>query len=329
MQRGAEVLWETLPQEWTLLGPAGVRADNVGQFTKRFPRTICRFMQRDLIYDVGMHRGEDTDFYLRKGYRVVAIEADPDLVAANRDRFSAEVKNGRLTIVSGAIADPDTDAITFYRHPTESAWGTTDPGRVKRKRNPGIEPVEVPVVDISLTLAEHGTPWYMKIDIEGADRLCLGSLRDLTEPPVYVSIESEKMDWSALVAEFDLLEELGFDRYAAVQQAALEERPVEVTSLSGERFTYRFELGASGVFGEDIQHWASRTEVLAQYRRIFRRYRLLGDHAFINRFGPGFRLRKTVQRAIGKPLPGWYDTHARRSAADEDRVDLFRGERIS
>jgi 16S rRNA A1518/A1519 N6-dimethyltransferase RsmA/KsgA/DIM1 with predicted DNA glycosylase/AP lyase activity len=33
---------------------------------------------KDLIYDVGMHHGEDTEFYLRKGFRVVAFEADPD-----------------------------------------------------------------------------------------------------------------------------------------------------------------------------------------------------------------------------------------------------------
>ena len=36
---------------------------------------------KDLIYDVGMHKGEDTEFYLRKGFRVIAIEADPDLVS--------------------------------------------------------------------------------------------------------------------------------------------------------------------------------------------------------------------------------------------------------
>jgi hypothetical protein len=29
----------------------------------------------DLIFDVGFHRGEDTDFYLKKGFRVVAVEA--------------------------------------------------------------------------------------------------------------------------------------------------------------------------------------------------------------------------------------------------------------
>ena len=36
-------------------------------------------MQKDLIYDVGFHRGEDTEFYLAKGFKVVAIEAHPEL----------------------------------------------------------------------------------------------------------------------------------------------------------------------------------------------------------------------------------------------------------
>ncbi len=32
-----------------------------------------------LIYDVGMHNGADTDYYLKKGAKVVSIEADPQL----------------------------------------------------------------------------------------------------------------------------------------------------------------------------------------------------------------------------------------------------------
>ena len=37
-------------------------------------------MNRELIYDVGMNTGDDTAYYLNRGYRVVAIEANPDLV---------------------------------------------------------------------------------------------------------------------------------------------------------------------------------------------------------------------------------------------------------
>ena len=40
-------------------------------------------MTADLIYDVGMHNGADTAFYLAKGFRVVAVEANPELVQAS------------------------------------------------------------------------------------------------------------------------------------------------------------------------------------------------------------------------------------------------------
>ena len=41
----------------------------------------------NLIYDVGLHKGEDAEFYLHKGFRVVAFEADPDLIAFCRERL--------------------------------------------------------------------------------------------------------------------------------------------------------------------------------------------------------------------------------------------------
>jgi hypothetical protein len=59
----------------------------------------------DLIMDVGMHDGTDTAFYLAKGFKVVAVEANPDLVAAGRARFAREIDEGRLTIVGAAITN--------------------------------------------------------------------------------------------------------------------------------------------------------------------------------------------------------------------------------
>ena len=47
--------------------------------------------ERDLIYDVGMHKGEDTELYLKKGFRVIAFEADPDLVASARTKHACPV----------------------------------------------------------------------------------------------------------------------------------------------------------------------------------------------------------------------------------------------
>ena len=36
-------------------------------------------MDANLIFDLGMHRGEDTELYLKKGFRVVAVDADAEL----------------------------------------------------------------------------------------------------------------------------------------------------------------------------------------------------------------------------------------------------------
>jgi len=40
---------------------------------------------RDLIFDIGANNGDDTAFYLKKGFRVVAIEADPALAQKLND----------------------------------------------------------------------------------------------------------------------------------------------------------------------------------------------------------------------------------------------------
>src|ERR1700686_3014042 len=106
-------------------------------------------MKPDLIFDAGMHRGEDTDFYLRKGYRVVAIEANPDLVRACQIRFEAEIKSEQLHIIQGAIAEPSAgDTIPFFKN-ENSIWGTICPTWAERNLKAGraSEIIEVNRVD--------------------------------------------------------------------------------------------------------------------------------------------------------------------------------------
>ena len=41
--------------------------------------SIDYMRQNLLIFDIGCHLGEDSEFYLRKGFKVVAVEANPEL----------------------------------------------------------------------------------------------------------------------------------------------------------------------------------------------------------------------------------------------------------
>ena len=49
-------------------------------------------LKNNLIFDVGMHKGEDTDFYLNKGFYIVGFEADPELIVFCKNRFKNEIE---------------------------------------------------------------------------------------------------------------------------------------------------------------------------------------------------------------------------------------------
>jgi hypothetical protein len=67
----------------------------------------------NLIFDIGMHKGEDADFYLKKGFRVIGVEANPVLSNHCAKRFQNECQSGQLTVVSKAIAE-HSGSIDFY-----------------------------------------------------------------------------------------------------------------------------------------------------------------------------------------------------------------------
>lgn len=270
----------------------------------------------DLVYDVGLHRGEDTAYYLLKGYRVVAFEANPALVTAAEERFAAELADGRLTLVSGAIATPGAgETITFFQH-ENSVLGTVDTDWAERNAGRGdAVAIEVPTVDFAAALREHGVPAYLKIDIEGVDRWCLEQLRAFDARPSWVSIESSKTALDEIRAELDLLVELGYDAFAARQQAGIEQVTVDTRTLDGRPLRHRFELHSSGPFGDDLDDWQSYDAVVEQYRGIMRDYARWGDGTIWMRNPAAAKVAGALARLAGRPLPGWYDTHARHAAA--------------
>jgi predicted RNA methylase len=58
----------------------------------------------DLVYDIGAHRGEDSDYYLKLGFRVICVECDPAHVLFLRERFEREIGEGDLTLIDRAIS---------------------------------------------------------------------------------------------------------------------------------------------------------------------------------------------------------------------------------
>lgn len=278
-----------------------------------------------VVFDVGMHKGEDTDFYLKKGFHVVAFEANPELVKFCSEKFANEIEEGRLIIVEGAIIDPEFDTditnphILFYRNITMSVWGTIDSNWAKRNEKKGTENeiVEVLKVDFKKCLETYGIPYYLKIDIEGMDRVCLKSLLHFQQKPDYISIESEKVSFESLKEEFDLFIRNGYDAFKIINQQNISIQKEPTNSEEGVYINYHFNAGATGLFGKDLPNdWVDYKTALKKYKLIFWGYKLFGDNGKIT----NKTLRKIAFRILSaftkQPVPGWYDTHAKHSSVE-------------
>jgi FkbM family methyltransferase len=267
----------------------------------------------NLVFDVGMHKGEDTAYYLAKGFRVVAIEADPELAQACRRRFAQEIARGQLDIIEGAIAN-GRGKVSFFKN-EHSVWGSVHKDWADRNAMLGFKSniIEVEIVDIKSVFQTFGVPFYLKLDIEGGEKIVLSELVSLPSRPHFISLESEKVYFRNLFLELRLLARLGYNRFKVVQQQTIPGSTVQTTDCDGRLMTYTFEDHSSGPFGDDAcGEWLSYRQACFRYAIIFGLYRLFGDYGLLKRYELGLRLQQKLAHLSGKPIPGWYDTHAKR-----------------
>ena len=276
---------------------------------------------RPVVLDFGMHEGEDTDFYLACGAKVIAFEANQALVERNSAQFKAAIASGDLEIVAGAIVPPDSPGgdQTFYLDNRKSIWGTTSLDWAERNSALGTKfrTVRVPATDLKAILNSVPKVLYAKIDIEGADRFVLDTFKSTGISPEFLSIESNKVDLHSVVSEIETLQDLGFTRFAAVQQATIPGSRIRGRGFDGTAFDYRFRKHASGPFGPYLdQDYKRAAEVIDDYRSIVRAYARYGDRSWPMRTGllrPATRLLNyALVKTFKRPLCGWYDTHAAR-----------------
>src|SRR5262245_27286423 len=169
-----------------------------------------------LVVDIGMHRGDDTAFYLAKGFEVLAVEANPDLAAAGRRRFADEIDRGRLTIRQVAIAEaPGT--VTFYAG-DQDGWGSLSKERAGAGLHLSLAEYEVEACTFE-QLLDGKSPYYVKVDIEGADLLCVDAVERLASPPSFFSFEYDLTRAEETVEGLHSLARAGFRRFALVNQA--------------------------------------------------------------------------------------------------------------
>jgi FkbM family methyltransferase len=263
-----------------------------------------------LIMDVGMHTGKDTQFYIDKGFRVVAIEAHPGFVEENRRKFHRYIETGQLEIVPCAIGKTE-GVVTFYVFPDDSDWGTSDPYFARRNISLGRahQVIEVPSITFESVLQRFGVPYYLKIDIEGSDVLCVKALHHFPERPKYISLEAPEESFEKGFEALSHLFLLGYRRFKIINQALNHKQRCANPPREGQYVETVFDSYMSGQFGEESPgEWLGIEQTVVRYRSILRSLARSSSQGRRSRLFT--RAYRHLSRRLGGSPVRWYDIHA-------------------
>lgn len=229
----------------------------------------------DLIFDLGVCNGDDSAYYLHKGYRVVGVEANPLLLPELRSRFEKDISEGRYQLLGVGIAQAEGKA-TFWVCDDHPEWSSFDRSIASRNGCRHHE-VAVPTCRFGSLLERFGIPHYAKIDIEGNDDLCLDDIGSRRRPK-YLSIEVNGS------SQIERLAALGYNKFKIIAQrtlrqpslatlrlkASLPRRPRSLLVNAEAKLTrhrvdrsWRFRGGCSGPFGEETRgEWLTAEQAL-------------------------------------------------------------------
>lgn len=280
-----------------------------------------------IIVDLGMHTGEDTDFYLRKGFKVLGVEAAPHLVQLARERFRDAIESGRLTILPVAVTDFEGEIDLYLSD--EDLWTSTRPDMADRGHGRVRKKVTVPCTTLDAILEACPTPYFVKIDVEGQDVNCVKALGRLSEMPRFVSFEADLPEPGQTEAMLAMLEGYGYRKFKLVNQAVHSTLRLPNPPLEGLYAEPRFSKHSSGPFGEEAPgDWLTGQEVRQRFHATIKQQALRIEYSakgtafgipvakfhrvllwlYNARTTTWFRALYAERRGI--EMGGWFDIHA-------------------
>jgi FkbM family methyltransferase len=180
-------------------------------------RLYRRFVQPgDLVFDIGAHVGDRVAAFRRLGARVVAVEPQPALLRTLRLLY---VGNPAVTIEAAAVGrQPGVVELNVnLDNPTVSTASTDFIAAAANA--PGWEGqawskrIRVPLTSIDRLIATHGTPAFIKIDVEGFETEVLAGL---TQPVQALSFEFTLIQRDIAQACIERCGALGYASFNAV-----------------------------------------------------------------------------------------------------------------
>lgn len=247
-----------------------------------------------LVFDIGMYDGSDTEYYLSEGFRVVAVEANPNLIEKANRKFKAQVSSGQLTLVNSAVSNEPGQEISLAVCGDDLGSSSIFEQRISQK-NP-VGSYKVKGITLLELMEKYGQPYFIKVDIEGADRFCVLPLNSENRPQ-YISFETGD-EIEELVSH---LKNIGFSKFKAINQCNFNELNNQ------ESLLFRIKRKIIYLLGYSAPMYVRRNG------RFFRLMHSAGPAPWASDGKwqhADELLEKWKSAASRNELRGWYDVHA-------------------
>lgn len=179
-------------------------------------RLYAQFVRpSDLVFDIGSHVGDRVAAFRRLGARVVACEPQPALVKTLRLIYA---RDSAVTIEPVAVgaSSGEIELSINVDNPTVSTashdFVNAAQGAPGWEGQAWIKNVTVPMTTLDALIARHGTPAFMKIDVEGFEAEALAGL---SAPVPALSFEFTTIQRDVAQACLTRCQALGYSRYNA------------------------------------------------------------------------------------------------------------------
>jgi len=292
--------------EWGACAPAAADHDRSQRFAcdgKWFPiedcgsrQNGCSTVDRNLIFDLGLHHGYDTEFYLNKGFKVIALEANPLMIERARQNPTLQKaeKEGQLGIVPMALWHESSRLISFFVNEVKDDWSSIEKSWAEKGAHASRE-ITVATITLGELFEKVGVPYYIKCDLEGADGIFSRQLVKQKDLPAFVSAEASEPEIQAHFVS------AGYDRFQIVNQARHGQVVAPNPSREGKYVNAAFTGHMSGLFGLELppEKWVSYDEAnewLTMFRMMAKR-----DFPLLNSW---IDVHATTKEMLGANFPG-------------------------
>lgn len=146
-----------------------------------------------IVFDIGANKGNKVKAFLKMGFKVIAVEPEKKALSTLHWRFG---KNKNVVIVPKGVSDIEGE-LTIHIAEGRSGLNTLNEKWVNtlqseknnrwKTEHSFKKSYQVKITTPEQLFADHGLPYFMKIDVEGYENKVIRGIKSL---PSYISFET-------------------------------------------------------------------------------------------------------------------------------------------